>query len=319
MQVKKRGYCEEEGFGLGKDLGVLSPERAVWVELKADRPQRVASIPAGQAGARGGWLSARTSLSFEGRGPPVKIMPMFKIGVLMVRTLSKPIAAAIKKRATERPSFRTSCASFAQWWHRMEVSMQVQLMGHTAHSIKPLSEADAVRSGAEILGEGVIFSIAALLMLVENRRSAMSDAAKKDKIQSEFETIKARLEELEEAMEVTRKDTTDLMISGGKVSKEKIMSRLKGEEERMAVLGELEREDKAESWTEMASRWIGLAGAVTSGDEKAVKVASDAAVAAVTPSVVTSFFGGTVDVVSVAARRASLRQQVSDRNPDSKV
>jgi hypothetical protein len=57
----------------------------------------------------------------------------------------------------------------------------------------------------------------------------------------------------------------------------------------MAVLGELEREDKAESWTEMASRWIGLAGAVTSGDEKAVKVASDAAVAAVTPSVVTSF------------------------------
>jgi tetrahydromethanopterin S-methyltransferase subunit G len=41
--------------------------------------------------------------------------------------------------------------------------------------------------------------------------------------ESEFDTIKARLEELEEAMEVTRKDTTDLMISGGKVSKEKIM------------------------------------------------------------------------------------------------
>jgi hypothetical protein len=57
----------------------------------------------------------------------------------------------------------------------------------------------------------------------------------------------------------------------------------------MAVLGELEREKKEESWTEMASRWIGFAGAVTSGDEKAVKVASDAAVAAVTPSVVTSF------------------------------
>lgn len=36
----------------------------------------------------------------------------------------------------------------------MEVTLQVQLMGHTAHSIKPLSEADAVKSGAEILGEG---------------------------------------------------------------------------------------------------------------------------------------------------------------------
>lgn len=55
-------------------------------------------------------------------------------------------------------------------------------MGHTAHSIKPLSEADAVKSGAEILGEGVIFSIAALLMLVENRRSAMSDVVKEGKV-----------------------------------------------------------------------------------------------------------------------------------------
>ena len=67
--------------------------------------------------------------------------------------------------------------------------MQVQLMGHTAHSIKPLSEADAVKSGAEILGEGVIFSIAALLMLVENRRSAMSDAAKKEKIRERPQTL----------------------------------------------------------------------------------------------------------------------------------
>ena len=36
----------------------------------------------------------------------------------------------------------------------MEVRLQVQLMGHTARTIKPLSEEEAVKSGAEILGEG---------------------------------------------------------------------------------------------------------------------------------------------------------------------
>jgi len=110
------------------------------------------------------------------------MMPLFKFGTLFIRTLSKPVANAIKKRAVGHPSFRDRCASFAQWWHRMEVSLQVQLMGHTARTIKPLGEAEAVAQGADILGEGVIFSIAALLLAIENRRAAASDARKKAQI-----------------------------------------------------------------------------------------------------------------------------------------
>eukprot|EP00285_Hemiselmis_virescens_P007139 CAMPEP_0173396676 /NCGR_PEP_ID=MMETSP1356-20130122/36203_1 /TAXON_ID=77927 ORGANISM="Hemiselmis virescens, Strain PCC157" /NCGR_SAMPLE_ID=MMETSP1356 /ASSEMBLY_ACC=CAM_ASM_000847 /LENGTH=215 /DNA_ID=CAMNT_0014355761 /DNA_START=269 /DNA_END=913 /DNA_ORIENTATION=+ len=213
-------------------------------------------------------------------------MPLFKFGALFIRTLSKPVAAAIKKRAVEHENFRSRCAAFAQWWHRMEVRLQVQLMGHTARTIRPLGEAEAVKSGAEILGEGVIFSIAAAVMLAENRRAAASDARKKAQIQEEFSRQNARLEELEEAVASLRSDTIEIMKAGGKYTKEQILSRVRGEAERRKELEELTKQVEEESWLQSLSRWAGLGSRVASGDKEALEEASKAAVAAVSPSVV---------------------------------
>jgi len=216
-------------------------------------------------------------------------MPLFKFGTLLIRTLSKPVAAAIKRRAVGHQSFRNRCASFAQWWHRMEVSLQVQLMGHTARTIKPLGEAEAVAQGADILGEGVIFSIAAILLAVENRRAAASDARKKAQIQDEFSRQNARLEELEEAVALLRTDVIQNMILSGKYSKEQILARVKGEEERVKELEELTAVRKEESWGETLSRWVGLGSRVAQGDKEAIDEASKAAVTAVAPAVVSNY------------------------------
>ncbi len=45
-----------------------------------------------------------------------------------------------------------------QFYHRWEVKLNVQLMGMTARTIKPLDEATAVKTGAEILGEGIFWN-----------------------------------------------------------------------------------------------------------------------------------------------------------------
>mmetsp|Transcript_44287 Transcript_44287/g.110905 ORF Transcript_44287/g.110905 Transcript_44287/m.110905 type:complete len:240 (+) Transcript_44287:313-1032(+) len=220
------------------------------------------------------------------------MMPLFKFGTLFIRTLSKPVAAAIKKRAIKHPSFRNRCATFAQWWHRMEVSLQVQLMGHTARTIKPLGEAEAVAQGADILGEGVIFSIAALLLAVENRRAAASDARKKAQIQDEFSRQNARLEELEEAVASLRSDVIQNMILSGKYSKEQISKRVKGEADRVKELEELTAIRTEETWHDTLSRWVGLGSRVAQGDQEAMDQASKAAVSAVAPSVVSKFIAG---------------------------
>ena len=65
-------------------------------------------------------------------------MPLLKFGALAIRTLSKPVANAIKRRSTNHPRFRASCIAFAQFWHRMEVNWSIRLLGHEAKQIKPL-------------------------------------------------------------------------------------------------------------------------------------------------------------------------------------
>mmetsp|Transcript_7519 Transcript_7519/g.18806 ORF Transcript_7519/g.18806 Transcript_7519/m.18806 type:complete len:238 (+) Transcript_7519:128-841(+) len=224
------------------------------------------------------------------------MMPLFKLGMLFMRTLSKPIAAAIKKRAMTHPSFKNSCAAFAQWYHRMEINMQVQLMGITARAIKPLDEATAVKTGAEILGEGVVFSIAALAMLAENRRSAASEARKQQKIKDEFEQQEQRLAELESAFAILRQDTIEIMSTGGKWTKEQIAKRVLAEKERKEDLKVLTSEEPQKTWQDSVQWWLGLGQKVANGEvevaDAAVHVGKSAFVA-ITPSYIASYVMGT--------------------------
>ncbi|KAF2146904.1 uncharacterized protein K452DRAFT_218483 [Aplosporella prunicola CBS 121167] len=51
-----------------------------------------------------------------------------KIGSLFIRTLAKPIANGIKKRARDHDIFRRRCVSFAQGLHRLDVRWRVGLL-----------------------------------------------------------------------------------------------------------------------------------------------------------------------------------------------
>ena len=46
------------------------------------------------------------------------VMPLMKFGALAIRTLSKPVANAVKRRCLVHPRFRAQCVAFAQRWHR---------------------------------------------------------------------------------------------------------------------------------------------------------------------------------------------------------
>jgi len=129
--------------------------------------------------------------------------------------------------------------------------------------------------------------------MLENLRAARSDAKKKAQIEGEFARLTARLEELEEAVAINRKDTTDLMLYGGGAgkyfTKKQIEERLKGEQNRIHELEALTKKTEEESWTGSVSRWVGIGTRVISGDMDAVKQVSDAAVAAVTPTFATKY------------------------------
>ncbi|CAI5531468.1 unnamed protein product [Closterium sp. Naga37s-1] len=58
-------------------------------------------------------------------------LPLGKLGDLVLKTLSKPLAKAIKRRAASHPKFRASIANWAQGYHRFTVRLQRRLYGQS--------------------------------------------------------------------------------------------------------------------------------------------------------------------------------------------
>mmetsp|Transcript_47675 Transcript_47675/g.95460 ORF Transcript_47675/g.95460 Transcript_47675/m.95460 type:complete len:252 (-) Transcript_47675:21-776(-) len=189
-------------------------------------------------------------------------MVLGKFGGLLIRTLSKPVANAIKRRAVERPAFRARCAAFAQLYHRVEVTLTMRLMGHEAKSVKPLTEAQAVSAGADILGEGIIFSFAAAVLLFENHRSTANEEKKREQLEARFEEQRQRIAELEDAFTSLRADTLRLMEAAGKFSAEQISSARQNEQRRQRTLADRAHEEEPSAWQRFTA-WLPSLGLAT--------------------------------------------------------
>ncbi|XP_011200909.1 putative OPA3-like protein CG13603 [Bactrocera dorsalis] len=114
-------------------------------------------------------------------------LPVFKLGMLAVRQLSKYVANFIKQKAKDNRIFREYiCIPPAQWYNRMETRtmMWTMKMGKPTN-IKPLSEAAAIDLGASMLGEFVLFLICGAAVVSEVSRQMRSERRKRDeKIQA---------------------------------------------------------------------------------------------------------------------------------------
>lgn len=122
--------------------------------------------------------------------------PAIKLGVLAFKQLSKPIANAMKERAKSHPFFRkyicmppAQCKSrkrrWCRWtsqidtvaffiilvynWADVKTKMWIMNLGKPV-TVPELSETMAIELGANLLGEFIIFSIGAGLLVFEYRR-----------------------------------------------------------------------------------------------------------------------------------------------------
>ena len=129
----------------------------------------------------------------------VAAFPLAKLGVLLVKQVSKPIAAAVSRRAKKSPFFRNYvCIPVAQGFHLFDVKVRMR-QGAKFHKrekkstprlvfrilnlgkvtkVPKLNEDKAIEEGAQLLSEIVILSIAAGLVTFEYRRSSEKEEAK---------------------------------------------------------------------------------------------------------------------------------------------
>jgi len=121
-------------------------------------------------------------------------VPVAKLGALLVKTLAKPVAGAIKARAKDHPQFRSTCIAMAQTYHRLEIQMRRRLYGQVDVDayIAPLNEQIAVDTAADFLGEGVVFSVAVGVLAFEYGRQSLKEAAKEARQAEEIRVLQER-------------------------------------------------------------------------------------------------------------------------------
>ncbi|KAF5297115.1 hypothetical protein FQA39_LY02695 [Lamprigera yunnana] len=126
------------------------------------------------------------------------VFPAAKLGALLLRQISKPLANYIKEHAKKSPVLRTYiCMPPAQFYHWCEVKtkMWVLNLGRPI-SVPPLSEAMAIELGANLLGEAIMFTVAALLLIREYNRSSRKEMIKEEKRQEEVNNLNMQVREL---------------------------------------------------------------------------------------------------------------------------
>ncbi|WFD27235.1 hypothetical protein MNAN1_002231 [Malassezia nana] len=142
-------------------------------------------------------------------------MATAKIVSLAIRTIAKPIATQIKYQAAQHETFKKICISLAQFLHRTESRLRVNLLpGKDEHvKIRPLNDAKAISNGANAISEGFLFLVAALIIVGETYRGSRSRAHERDKTEEEIKALRLQIETLTKNMQA--EDNQDDSLLGG--------------------------------------------------------------------------------------------------------
>ncbi|KAJ8723888.1 hypothetical protein PYW07_007868 [Mythimna separata] len=128
----------------------------------------------------------------------VGAFPIAKLGALLIKQISKPIANACKERAKHHPFFRTYvCMPPAQFynWCEVKAKMWILNLGRPVN-IPVLSQEMAIELGANLLGESLIFTIGAAILMFEYNRQSKKEAAKEAKKEEEMKHISDTITDL---------------------------------------------------------------------------------------------------------------------------
>ncbi|XP_065167899.1 putative OPA3-like protein CG13603 isoform X1 [Atheta coriaria] len=139
----------------------------------------------------------------------IGLFPLAKLGTLFIKQITKPIAEMVKKQAVQHHFVRRwICIPPAQLYHWSEVKMKMWILNlGKPVNIPVLNEQQAIELGANLLGEGVIFTIAALILINEYQRSSAKEAKKEAATKAEKQVLEQNIHDL---YFITQKQATQI-------------------------------------------------------------------------------------------------------------
>ncbi|KAK4313674.1 hypothetical protein Pmani_014963 [Petrolisthes manimaculis] len=129
------------------------------------------------------------------------VFPLAKLAFLFVKQVARPLSSSIKRRAVSSTFFREKfCLPPARLYHWCEVRMKMYVMNIRRSSktstIPKLNEEAAIELGANLLGEGVIFSIAVAILAFEVSRQKEKERKKEEMEQNVIDTLQSQVGDL---------------------------------------------------------------------------------------------------------------------------
>lgn len=133
-------------------------------------------------------------------------MLAFKLGSLLIKQITKPVSAELKRQANAPGSYaRQVCKTYGEFHHRVESRLSLRLLGHNSKKIKLIPEEVAVATGAAVLSEAFVFSVAAGLLVFEIQRKAKQDekakAVKDEKEREKERQLEMRFARVEQQLQ----------------------------------------------------------------------------------------------------------------------
>ena len=151
-----------------------------------------------------------------------------KLGGLLIKTLAKPLSKRIKHEFSRYPVTQNVLIAVGQGTHQLTSRMTIWSAGYKVRSIKPLEEEQAMKQGAEFVGESFILTVSIGVLLYEVNSQAVKardkdekqkaqTKAERDELQAKLHTLDVRLKALEE---VVKQNSNSLLNLTGKRYKE---------------------------------------------------------------------------------------------------
>jgi len=154
--------------------------------------------------------------------------PVVKLGVLVVKQISKPLANFVKSRAVKNKFFRDYiCMPPAQIYHFIDdrVTYYVRNVARTEDTPhKRLNEKAAIELGANLLGEFVIISVASVILIWEYNRQKEKESAREAQEQAVLQNMENRITDLafaNEELDTKVRELTRLVYATPALMKEK--------------------------------------------------------------------------------------------------
>ena len=116
-------------------------------------------------------------------------LPLAKLGGLLIKTLSKPLAKSLKESAKSHPNLSTVLASAGEASHQAAARLSILSGGFRVKAVPKLEEKKALERGADMFGEGIVLTVASSVLVFEYVTNAAKTKEKEAKKMAELDAI----------------------------------------------------------------------------------------------------------------------------------